>query len=183
MSHRSVVLALSGAAALLLGSLPPAHATAATAVFVDGNDRPIKADILEVRVGHDSERIRVRISFDDLVRSGLVASQGVAIFFDTDEADAGPEYRLGSGLNDGTDYLLAAVEGWNDPGTPVENCDYNARIGWRADVATFTIDPPCFDDVAEVRVAVKAGESTPRTSTRNDWLLGRKVFTDPVARD
>ncbi|WP_104107417.1 hypothetical protein [Nocardioides sp. 616] len=179
--HPTVLLTAPGVAALLaVGMLTPAHA--ATASFVDGDDRPMKADILEVRVAHNADRIRVRISFDDLVRSGLERSQGVSIFFDTDEGDAGPEYRLGGGLNSGTDYLLAAVEGWNDDGAPVESCDYLGRINWRRDTVTYLVDPPCFGDVPAVRVAVKAGESRRRGVERNDWLLGRRVLTDPVAR-
>lgn len=186
MDKNTAAASVAGLAALaLLAGTAPAVADATT--VVDGDDSPIKADLTEVRIAHTSEHVRVRLLFDDLLRDGRRHSQGVSIFFDTDPTDRGPEYRLSSGLNSGTDYQLDQVRGWGDvQGESLQNCDYIGRFDWRRDTATFRVDPPCFDDLEEapeVAVAVKVGEWTRPTGTRTDWLLGTRTFTEPVARD
>lgn len=180
MKHRTAAATAAGVATLALVAAAAAPALAAGLTVVDGDDSPIDADIDTVRIAHNIERIKVRVAFDDLHRDGRVTSQGVSIFFDTDPDDRGPEYRLGGGLNSGTDYTLSAVENWSDEGDPLQYCDYIGRIRWDRDIVTYKVDPPCFGDVDEVAVAVKAGEWTEDTGNRSDWMLGKKVFSDPV---
>lgn len=158
----------------------PASARAAATIVVDGDDSPIRADIDQVKIGHRSDRIKVKVLFDDLVRSPLRRSQGVSIFFDTDPSTPTPEYRLGGGLNSGTDYALHSIESWRDQGRRVHNCDYRGRLDWDQDTVTYKVDPACFDDVPQFAVAVKAGEWTKKAGTRIDWLLGARTLTAPI---
>lgn len=173
-------LAATAALALLAGTTAPAAAAALT--VTDGDDSAISADIDTVRVVHRVDRIRVTVSFDDLVEDARERTQGISVFFDTDAADRGPEFRLGGGLNSGTDYQLSRVEGWSSRGRFLRRCDYLGRISWTRDTVTYLVDPPCFGDVESLAVAVKAGESTRRTGERTDWLGEERAFAAPVSR-
>jgi fructose-specific component phosphotransferase system IIB-like protein len=66
-------------------------------------------DIYGLEANHGSDRVLVKVRFNELVRS---SAAGVSVFFDTDRGEKGPEYVLSSGLGDGTDYVLTEADGW-----------------------------------------------------------------------
>ena len=176
-------VATAAAAALAVVAAVAAPANAAAATFVDGDDSEIKADVEKVRVVHRADRVKVKVFFDDLVEDPLERSQGVSVYFDTDTTDRGPEFRLGGGLNSGTDYQLSRVESWSSRGRSLRHCDYHGRISWTRDVVTYLVDPSCFDEPEGVAVGVKSGESSSGAGERYDWLGEEKSLTTPVTRD
>lgn len=179
MSHRTARKAsiVAGAlASLVLGSAPAQAASAVTQDAVEGTQ---KADLLAVKTTNGSA-VRVRMTFDDLRKSGLTYSQGVTVFVDTDADRRGPEYLLTGGLNTGTDYQLLRVRRWQTVGEPMR-CSHRLRINWRDDVATVRIGDACFRDHTEVRIGVRVNETHAGTTT-TDWLTGRRAFTDPVTQ-
>ena len=172
-------------AALLLGLLAPvalfAPADAARAIVEDGDDSRARADLLKVKLKNGTQVIRVRLTFDDLVREAPRASQSVGVFFDSRRDRRGPELGLGGGLNYGTDYQLARMRGWTWVGGEPLECVYDGEIDWEADTATYTIDPECLGNYSRLRVAVEVGEYARKVSL-SDWLLDEKAFTRWVAR-
>lgn len=168
----------------LLGVLTPlllaAPAQAGTRVVVDGRDSQARVDLLRVKVRNADDRVIIRLRFDDLVRRADRAAQSVGIYLDTDGSRPGPEIGLGSGLNAGTDYLLATMRDWARTDHEVI-CDYNADLDWVEDTATYVIDQACFGDYTRIRVAVEASEYD-GDLILSDWLRGIKMFSPWVAR-
>jgi len=177
--------AVVGAIVALLGVLAPvvvaAPAGAARAVVVDRDDSPALADLLRVKLKNGNQVVRVRLTFDDLVRQATQASQSVGVFFDTERDRPGPEFGLGGGLNYGTDYQLARMRRWTWVGGQPLLCVYDGELDWVKDTATYTVDPECFGDHTRLRVAVEVGEYV-REESVSDWLLGEKEFSRWVAR-
>ncbi len=169
--------AVTTAATLLALGLGAAPALAATGVTNDAAEGTQKADLLKVRTVNEAD-VRVRMTFDDLKKSGATFSQGVTVFLDTDPDRRGPERMLTGGLNTGTDYQLLRMRHWKPVGEPM-SCSHRLRIDWRDDVATIRMGNGCFADHAEVRVAVRVSETSDGTTT-TDWLTARRAFTDPV---
>lgn len=164
-----------------IGSLTSgAPAAAETATVDDGQDTPILADIGVVKVSHGADRLRVKVTFDDLVRDPVRRSQGLTLFIDTDPSDPGPEYAFAGGLNQGSDYVLTRVDRWADEGKRVARCHQTWRINWRKDVVRTELGRACLGSPETVRVAVKSGEWSKGRGTRYDWLTGRRVFTSPL---
>lgn len=176
-----VVVVLLGLLAPVIALGMPAPAGAARAVVVDGDDSPALADLLRVKLKNGNQVVRVRLTFDDLVRQATRASQSVGVFFDTERARPGPEFGLGGGLNYGTDYQLARMRRWTWVGGRPLLCAYDGEFDWVEDTATYTIDPECFGDHTRLRVAVEVGEYV-RGESVGDWLLGEKEFSRWVAR-
>lgn len=175
----------TGAVAALIALLAPLVVTppagAARAVVMDGDDSPALADLLRVKVKNGNQVVRVRLTFDDLVRQATQASQSVGVFLDTERGRPGPEFGLGGGLNYGTDYQLARMRRWTWVGGRPLLCAYDGEIDWERDTATYTIDPECLGDYTRLRVAVEAGEYD-RSESVSDWLLGEKEFARWVDR-
>lgn len=175
---KSHVVAAAGTALMSVVALvPPANAAAVT--VVDGDDSVAAADLLRVRVTHAPRQVRVRMEHDDLLYNGIKAGQGVSVFFDTDPEDAGPEYRLTSGLNGGTDYQFEKVGRWQGQGKVVK-CQYRLTISWKDDVVLFTAGRGCFAKPDSIRVAVKVGETSQEGAEYVDWMTGVRRFTPAV---
>lgn len=172
-------LAACAAAALALPLTVAAPASAAVVTVVDGDDSTIAADVHRVRLAHNPKNVRVRITFDELYRSSDIG-QGMSVYLDTDRRDPGPEFRLVSGLNAGTDYTFESVTRWAGPGEVVTNCTYRLRLNWKKDVATFTAARKCLGRPKRVAVAVHASENLPDGSSASDWMTGRRVFSPSV---
>ncbi len=71
------------------------------------------------------------MGFTDLRKKSEAGSSSIAIFIDTRKARKGPEFRLGSGLQYGTDYQLVRVKKWKVVGEPM-SCAHDLRPGLRA---------------------------------------------------
>lgn len=176
----SSTLAAAAAAAAIIAGLGAGPAQAETAVAHDGRDTTMKADILRVRVAH-GDRIRVKATFDNLVKQPRRMSQGATLYLDLDASKPGPELGLSMGLNDGTDYLLGRMRHWRPVGDPVA-CHYRMKLDWVRDTATVTVGADCLGGAhPTVRVALRSAESV-NGKTSRDWLLGRRELTPPITR-
>ena len=168
-------------AALALTTLVAAPAQAELYGIDDGPDASGSLnDIHSLSVRHGAGKVVVRTTFADLRRNAVA---GMSIFLDTDRGDRGPEYRLGTGLSDGTDYLLAAVEGWVDDGQPVTGCFYALRLRWARDFSRAAIDRDCLGTPAEVRVTVKMRDDFDASHPITDWAPGTRrwsLWLDPA---
>lgn len=174
---RSTAAALGGAALLLSTLAAPAQAE------VYGIDDPADAsasltDIHALSVRHGADNVVVKVRFADLRRKG---SAGMSVFLDSDRASAGPEYVLGMGLSDGTDYLLTPADGWRSAQQSVD-CDYQAWLRYDRDVAKVWISRGCLDEPEEVRVSVKMTDDSDASHPITDWAPGKRRFTLPVAQ-
>jgi len=169
--------------AALLAVLPPlalaAPAHAARRVVVDGNDSTALADLYRLTV-KNGPVVKVVLRFDDLVRPATRAGQSAGIFIDTDRSRPGPEFGLGGGLNDGTDYQLGRMRRWTWVGDPLR-CTYEGEFDWRKDTATYLVSPECLGDYDRIRVGVEASEYVEDEGV-SDWLLGEKRFSAWVPR-
>lgn len=163
------------AATLALTTLAAAPAHAERYSIDDGPDASGSLnDIHTLTARHGAAKVVVKTRFADLRRDAVA---GMSIFLDTDRTDRGPEYRLGTGLSDGTDYLLSAVEGYGDDGSPVTDCFYILDLRWGRDVARTAIDRDCLGTPAEVRVSVKMRDDFDASHPITDWAPGRRRWS------
>lgn len=172
-------LVLAGAVALSV-LVPASPAQAAQAVFTDPDDR-MGADIRRVRVINGADELKVRVRLDRVVHDGRTLQQALTLWVDTDRRDPGPEIRLATGLNGGTDWNLRRVDSWSTRGKALD-CAHDVDINWAADRVVLKLARACLGSARSVRVALKSGEWSPATGNRTDWLGARKSFTAPVPR-
>jgi len=178
MFNRTITTgAVAGAlAAFVLGAAP---AVAASAVTPDAAEGTQQADLLKVRTVNETG-LRVRLTFDDIRRSGARYSQGFTVFVDTDAPRKGPELAMTGGLNTGTDYQLVRVRHWKLAQNPL-GCSYRLTLDWRHDVAIARIGDDCLGDHSAARVGVRVNEAHQGTRTA-DWLVARRALVGPVAQ-
>lgn len=181
----ALVATLAGVAVVLSAGV----ASAETARVVDAlGDVAHPVDISTVTVRHTDRAVVVRVRHEDLRRRG---SAGLSVFVDSDAARNGPEFVLGGGLFEGTDYLLTGARGWRSDNRVVE-CSYRMRVNWDRDLSVVRMDRGCFDDAERVRVAVRASGETEPGSTQwvtdwagearwGDWLSADSATTPAVA--
>ena len=175
---------LGGAVAAAVLTLTTLAASPAHAELYGIDDGPDASgslnDIHSLSARHGAGKVVVRTHFADLRRDAVA---GMSIFLDTDRGDRGPEYRLGTGLSDGTDYALAAVEGWVDDGRQVTDCFYVLDLRWARDSAVAAIDRDCLGTPAEVRVSVKMRDDVDASHPVTDWVPGPRrwsLWLDPA---
>jgi hypothetical protein len=133
-------------------------------------------DIYGLEANHGSDRVLVKVRFNELVRS---SAAGVSVFFDTDRGEKGSEYVLSSGLGDGTDYVLTEADGWRGSDDRVR-CDYAARPKWGQEVFRAVVSRDCFDRTPSVRVSVKMVDQADGTTPVVDWAPRKRRWTLPV---
>ena len=171
-------IALAVGSALALASLTAAPAHAEFYSIDDPDDASGSlSDIYGIEANHGSENLRVKVYFNELVRS---SAAGLSIFIDTDRDVKGPEYVLSSGLGDGTDYVLTEAEAWRGSDTRVK-CDYAARPRWGKNIFRAVISRDCFDRVSSVRVSVKMADPTDGSTLVVDWAPKRHRWSLPIA--
>lgn len=178
MNRKSLVATTAVALALPLLTAAPSHAE--VVAVPDGDDSTMAADIHRVRVAHRQKSVRVRVTFDDL-RAAIEPGQGLSLWLDTDPADKGPEYRLVSGLNRGTDYSFFKVNRWAGTGRTMV-CNYNLKINWKKDFVVFAAARKCLGKPKTVAVAVKASEQATGGDPQVDWMAGVRTFSPAAAR-
>ena len=176
-SRAARILAVAGLALALLGLAAPANAERYSV-----DDPPDASaslnDIFGLTVSHGEQRVRFSIRLDDLRR---VSSAGATLFLDTVPADKGPEYALGVGLADGTDYALSKVEGWRGVSSGPLHCKYTLRLRYKADVVSGWISRGCLGKPATVRAAVKMVDSFDASHVITDWAPAKKKFGLAIA--
>lgn len=173
---------LSVAAALALSS--PAPASADAIGVRDANDLDHGVDLRSVVLDHRAENVVVTTTHTDLRPSFRTGSSG-AVFLDTDELDAGPEYVLVGAFFSGSDYQLLNTEGFGQRkwGQPVEG-SYELRLRYLKDQARIRIAREAIGSPDQVRVAVRVSGTRPAGTSMGvqDWLKEPRSFTDWVAQ-
>jgi hypothetical protein len=176
-SRAASILAAAGLTFALIGFAAPANAERYSV------DDPADAaaslnDIYGLTVAHGEQRVRFSIRLDDLRR---VSSAGATLFLDTNPLDKGPEYALGVGLADGTDYALSEVEGWRGISAEPLHCKYTLHLRYKADVVNGWISRGCLDKPATVRAAVKMVDNYDASHVITDWAPAKKKFGLAIA--
>jgi hypothetical protein len=170
---------LAVAGALVIA--PAAPASAETTSFVDGADAaPSLNDILRVGVNHGTDQVAVRIKFTDLRANSQGGPAGITIFLDTNRDRTGPEFRLDSGLQSGTDYQLHRARNWRPVGGP-KSCEHNLDLQFRKDRLVFTVARGCIRTPDTVRVGAKMTDHFDASHPIHDWMKGPRRFTSTVA--
>jgi hypothetical protein len=177
----AVAAAGAGLAITAVGVAAPAYAERAK--IKDPADASASlTDIRRVVVDHGPKALRVKVGFTDLRAKSDGGGSSLAIFLDTDDSKAGPEFKLGSGLQRGTDYQLLRVRKWKVAGAPL-TCGHHVGLDFDADVLRFRAARPCLGDPSTVRVAVKMTDMYDASHPVTDWLKGPRKFTRWIASD
>lgn len=175
---------LTAAAALTLATVAvaaPAHAESTT--VRDGADATASLnDIRKVRIDHGADELKVRMGFTDLRKKSDAGSASIAILIDTKKARKGPEFRLGSGLQNGTDYQLMRVKDWKIVGEPM-TCDHDLDLAFAKDRLVFTAARPCLGSPAELRIGAKMTDMYDASHPVVDWLEGPRQWTPWLVSD
>ena len=170
MNLRTRVPALAAtAAALVAVTLSPAAAEQAS--YADPADVGGASlnELRRVTVDHRAERLAVRVKVTDLRRTSEAGSAGLTIRIDTRASRPGPEFRLTTGLYDGTDYQLMRVRDGESVGEPL-SCSHDVHLGYRTDVVRFRAARICLGQPQQVRVGVKMTDLYDGSHPVTDWL-------------
>jgi hypothetical protein len=180
MTKRSRAARILCSAALTAGLIGLASPAQAERYSIDdpADATGSRNDIRGLTLIHGKERVRFAITVDDLRR---VSSAGASLFLDTKPGDKGPEYALGTGLSDGTDYTLVRIEGWAGAGAKRVNCDYRLRLRYKADVVSGWIDRGCLKTPKTVAASVKMVDHADASHVIRDWAPAKKTFGLAVA--
>lgn len=157
------------ATTLLGAALAPASAERASYADPDEASGYSLNDLRRVSVAHDTDRFAVRVKVDDLRRTSEAGPAGLTIRIDTRSGRPGPEYRLTTGLYDGTDYQLMRVRDGRAVGEPL-TCEHAVRLGFATDVVRFTADRGCLGTPDRVRISVKMTDLYDGSHPVTDWL-------------
>lgn len=120
------------------------------------------------------------VTFTDLRPTSEAGPASIGIFIDTDPTRVGPEYRLGSGLQRGTDYQLVRMRDHQPVGEPL-TCAHTVKLDFEANVLKFRTARTCLRSPEEVRVGVKMTDLYDASHPVHDWLGKAKSFTDWMA--
>lgn len=91
----------------------------------------------------------------------------------------GPEYRLTTGMYEGTDYQLMRMEDGHPVGEPMA-CDHDVHLGFTTDVVTVTAARRCLVTPHRVRVGVKMTDLYDGSHPVTDWLGAPGSWTEWV---
>jgi hypothetical protein len=180
-SRTTRLLAAAGAGGVALSCLFAAPASAASTSFVDGPDASgSRNDILRVSVNHGAERARVVVTFADLRKRSEGGPASIVIFLDTKRSRKGPEFRLDSGLQNGTDYQLSRAKNWKPVGEP-RTCDHHVDLKFHKDRLVFMTARDCIGTPDALRVGAKMTDLFDASHPIHDWMKGPRRWTDTVA--
>lgn len=157
------------ATTLLVAALGPASAEQAS--YADPADVGGASlnDLRRVAVNHSADRLAVRVKVTDLRRTSEAGPAGLTIRIDTRSGRPGPEYRLTTGLYEGTDYQLMRMRDGKAVGEPL-SCDHTVRLGFATDVVRFSADRACLGSPERARVSVKMTDLYDGSHPVTDWL-------------
>jgi len=160
-----------------------APAAAERAGFTDPADATASLnDLRRVTVAHNDGALRLRVRVTDLRATSDGGPAGLTVWVDTDRGTAGPDLRLGTGLQSGTDYQLVRTTGWK-PSSEALTCPYSVRLRPAKDLVDLRISRRCLGaDVAEARVAVRMDDHDDASHPVRDWLGKRRSFTPWLVR-
>jgi hypothetical protein len=164
---------LLAAVALVLGT---AGTAAAQSQMVKDNpaDAPGSInDISSVKVEHTKKYVVIVTEFSDLQPTSDGASS-LAMFVDLTDSK-GPELRLSTGLQEGTDYQLVSMYEGQPQGDPL-TCPHQVKVNFDSNIVRAKIDRFCTGSAAKVRVGVKMTDHT-EDGLVTDWLKKKNSYT------
>jgi hypothetical protein len=172
--------AAATAAAVAAGVFAPAAAE--RAAFTDPADTGGASlnDIRRVTVDHSPESLAVKVRFKDLRRRSDGGAAGLTILFDTRPRRSGPEFRLTSGLQAGTDYQLMRVRDGRPVGEPL-TCPHRVRLHFAKDTLRFHADRQCLGTPRRARISVKMTDMYDASHPVRDWLGAPRSYTPWLA--
>lgn len=172
--RRSALASLVAVTTVLTVTALPA--SAAKQRFRDAaNDAHDGIDIRAVRVVNE-DGIRVVTTLDRFRNRGVDSTE-VAVYFDTNRRDYGPEYFVGAQLFTWELEPPSRIDGWRDrsPRT-LSNCRWHLKTETGGYV-TFYLARDCFRNINKVRVSVVTGDGR----GANDWSPRHRTFHSAVA--
>lgn len=138
------------------------------------------SDILVVTAVHAPKKLVVRVAFAELEPTSDAGPSSLSVFVDTDPAARGPEFRVGTGLQEGTDYQLVRMKGWKAVGEAL-TCSHAVAIDFDADRVRTRISRACLGDPEKVRIGVKMTDLYDGSHPVVDWLGKRRYLSIPIA--
>jgi hypothetical protein len=138
------------------------------------------SDILVVTAVHAPKKLVVRVGFAELEPTSEAGPSSLSIFVDTDRTAKGPEFRVGTGLQKGTDYQLVRMEGWKPVGEAL-SCPHVVGIDFEANRVRARISRACLGNPGKVRIGVKMTDLYDGSHPVVDWLGKRRYLSLPIA--
>lgn len=138
------------------------------------------SDILAVTAVHAPKKLVVRVDFAELEPTSDAGPSSLAVFVDTDPGAKGPEFRVGTGLQKGTDYQLVRMENWKPVGEPL-SCSHVVGINFEANRVRTRISRACLGNPEEVRIGAKMTDLWDGSHPVVDWLGKRRYLSLPIA--
>ncbi len=133
-------------------------------------------DIRKVNANHKDTKLVVDVKVADLVTESDGGPASMSLFIDTDRSRVGPELRLGTGLQTGTDYQLTRMRTWRAVGEPLA-CGHRVKLVPEKDKVRFRVNAGCLGKPAELRVGVKMVDLWDGSHPVRDWFKGARSWT------
>ncbi len=159
-----IALVAGPAHAERVGLDDPADATAST------------NDIYSVVAKYGQKRAKVNVRVADLLPTTDGGPSSLEIFIDTKPRRKGPEYRLATGLEEGTDYQVVRMKDWKPVGEPL-TCSHRVELDFDGDVVRTRLGKDCIGYPKKIRVGVKMTDLYDASHPVVDWLGKRRFFT------
>ena len=134
------------------------------------------SDIRKVKANHGETQLFVKVRFTELEPETESGGSSLSLFVDTDPARKGPEFRLASGLQYGTDYQLVRMVDWRPVGEPL-SCRHSLKLDFDANVLKAHMGRACLGSPAEVRVGARMIDMYDASHPVTDWLKKPRGFT------
>lgn len=138
------------------------------------------SDILAVTAIHGVQRVVVRVDFAELEPTSDFGPASLSIFVDTDRSAKGPEFRIGTGLQEGTDYQLVRMEKWKAVGEAL-TCSHVVALNFDANRVRARINRACLGNPDKVRIGVKMTDLYDGSHPVVDWLGKRRYLSIPIS--
>jgi hypothetical protein len=138
------------------------------------------SDILAVTAVHAPRKVVVRVDFAELKPTSDAGPSSLSVFVDTDRSTSGPEFRIGTGLQAGTDYQLVRMENWKAVGEAL-TCPHVVAINFDTNRVRTRISRSCLGNPQKVRIGVKMTDLYDGSHPVVDWLGKRRYLSIPIA--
>ena len=134
------------------------------------------SDIRVVTVRHTNARVYVKVGFTDLQPTSEAGPSGASIFFDSRLTRRGPERRLATGLQSGSDYQLVRMQQWRAVGDAL-TCPHRVRLDFDRNILKGWVARRCLGRPDQVRVGVQMVDEFDGSHPITDWLKGPRKWT------
>ncbi|MGH3456087.1 MAG: hypothetical protein ACRDPQ_13480 [Nocardioidaceae bacterium] len=166
--------ATTGAAAIALAttvSMPPA-ANADTAVFADARgDAPGHIDLTRATIDN-GDALPAKVLMRIRVRGTLDLGDHIAVFFNRNVANPGPELKLSSFVD--SEFTLRRVNTWTGNGVPASCADFALKQFADNHGVRVRINRSCLDGPARVAIRTRSDDG------QVDWFQARRTFLPAV---